>query len=932
MSDKKKNKMRIDSDDEIEERDTPAMVLVTPADQPAPQPAPQPTTKPAPQPTPQTAPQTNATDPVKDNNNKRKREPSDSALPPPEQKRPRTTAEAKPAVDANKMEVIEKESNNSATTVTPKGEKEVQPPKPQGAEKKVAENVTKPVGKAAAAKAKNAPPTPNAQEKEGQTPKKEETPKTVTGKKEAQTAKKEETPKTEVTAKKEAQTPKKETPAKPLKKANSTPDVKKSSGTPKNTKEEQKRPVTRSSSAKATPTKKKNKSESESESESGSGSESESESGSESGSDESGSESGSEEESSSSSEKKTPKKKTTPKAKPKAKPTPKKKAKEEPPPKKKAKRGSKQEKEEPKRGRKKKEEDAVPIHKWWEEDDDWKKGEKKNWKWRTLEHQGVYFGPDYEPHGIPILYDGEKVKLTPAQEEWATYFARYLDTDHMKKDQFRKNFWKEWKAVLGKNTTIKSFKKVDFSLIKSHLDTAKEERKNRSKEEKNKEKEEKKALKEKYGFAIVDGHKEAIGNFTVEPPGLFLGRGQHPKAGMFKQRVTPEQITLNLGEGVDPPKCPIPGHKWGGIVHNHEVTWLATWRENINGQNKYVLFSAQSSMRGRSDRSKFETAKRLKKCIGKIRKDYTANLKNADDEVAQQRATAMWVIDRLALRVGNDKSEDEADTVGCCSLRCEHVKLLDDNKLEFDFLGKDSMRYHNVVEVDPQVYKNFKTFMSGKKKSEQIFDRLSPPSLNSHLQSLMDGLTAKVFRTYNASITMQKELSKFDEDEMTVEEKVLFFNRASVQVAKLCNHQRSVPKTHQTQMEKIDDQIKDTEDEIAEVKAHIKRLNAGKEAKKRAAGEDGKEKKPFSNNVETCKRKIEALEDRIRKLKIKKKEKDTLKEVSTSTSKVNYIDPRISLVWCQKHNVDIKKIFAKTMRDKFAWAIAEVEATPDFVF
>jgi len=37
------------------------------------------------------------------------------------------------------------------------------------------------------------------------------------------------------------------------------------------------------------------------------------------------------------------------------------------------------------------------------------------------------------------------------------------------------------------------------------------------------------------------------------------------------------------------------------------------------------------------------------------------------------------LIDRLALRVGNEKSEDEADTVGCCSLRVEHVKLEENN-------------------------------------------------------------------------------------------------------------------------------------------------------------------------------------------------------------------------------------------------------------
>ena len=57
----------------------------------------------------------------------------------------------------------------------------------------------------------------------------------------------------------------------------------------------------------------------------------------------------------------------------------------------------------------------------------------------------------------------------------------------------------------------------------------------------------------------------------------------------------------------------------------------------------------------------------------------------------------MWVIDRLALRVGNEKGEDEADTVGCCSLRVEHVRLVAPSSIEFDFLGKDSMRYFNTV-------------------------------------------------------------------------------------------------------------------------------------------------------------------------------------------------------------------------------------------
>ena len=42
-------------------------------------------------------------------------------------------------------------------------------------------------------------------------------------------------------------------------------------------------------------------------------------------------------------------------------------------------------------------------------------------------------------------------------------------------------------------------------------------------------------------------------------------------------------------------------------------------------------------------------------------------------------------------------------TVGCCSLRVEHLTLMEDDVLKFDFLGKDSIRYYNEVKVDHRV-------------------------------------------------------------------------------------------------------------------------------------------------------------------------------------------------------------------------------------
>ena len=51
-----------------------------------------------------------------------------------------------------------------------------------------------------------------------------------------------------------------------------------------------------------------------------------------------------------------------------------------------------------------------------------------------------------------------------------------------------------------------------------------------------------------YGFCTIDGHKEKIGNFRIEPPGLFRGRGDHPKQGRLKKRVEAEEVIINCSK------------------------------------------------------------------------------------------------------------------------------------------------------------------------------------------------------------------------------------------------------------------------------------------------------------------------------------------------------------------------------------------------
>jgi DNA topoisomerase-1 len=76
-------------------------------------------------------------------------------------------------------------------------------------------------------------------------------------------------------------------------------------------------------------------------------------------------------------------------------------------------------------------------------------------------------------------------------------------------------------------------------------------------------------------------------------------------------------------------------------------------------------------------------------------------------------------------------------------------------------------------------------------------------------------------------------------------------------------------------------------------------------------------------------KKIENWGDSIRKLEIDIRNRDENKDVSLGTSKINYMDPRISVAWCKRCEVPIDKVFAKTLRDKFNWAMA---VPPDWKF
>ncbi|KAI3977220.1 hypothetical protein MKX01_035950 [Papaver californicum] len=290
--------------------------------------------------------------------------------------------------------------------------------------------------------------------------------------------------------------------------------------------------------------------------------------------------------------------------------------------------------------------------------------------------------------------------------------------------------------------------------------------------------------------------------------------------------------------------CPILNERWKKVKHDNTVTWLAFWKNPIDLKAfKYVFLDDTSYSR----------------------------IFKKKDPMKQQIVVATYRIDMLALRAGNEKDDDEADTF------FENISLVPQtNKLEIMFPGKDSIKYENTV--------------------KELFDKLDTYKLNVHLKDLMSSLTTKVFHTYNESITLDKLLNS-EIMGGNIAEKVVVYNRANKEVAKLCNHQHSEPKENIVKLKGVLDGLE----------TDMLRVIKGK-APLQMDVDDGKPNKNFTPKLQ---RKIKQTLDKIGKTEHDMDLKKELNTTALGTSKTNYLDPRILFAWCKRH------IFNKSLLAKF---------------
>jgi len=577
--------------------------------------------------------------------------------------------------------------------------------------------------------------------------------------------------------------------------------------------------------------------------------------------------------------------------------------------------------------------------------------EENNILLTQLIHNGVLIPPPPEPHGLVIKVRGKAVRLTPKQEEMALAWAKKQGTPYVEDSVFVRNFLRDFSAALGIAPAL-SIDEVDFTPAIKVIEAEREAKAKLSKEERKAQaairKAKREALREKYGYAIVNGERTELSTYMVEPSGIFMGRGKHPLRGRWKEGAQQSDITLNLS-----PDAPRPPGEWKEIVWRPDCLWVARWKDKLSGKMKYIWLGDTASAKQAREAAKFAKAIELHAKLEQVREHIRRGLTDPDPR-RRMIATACYLIDALGLRVGDEKDPDEADTVGATTLRPEHVKLHPNGIAEFRFLGKDSVRWHKKLELPEIVRRNLEELISTARPPKngtrnnrkrhptrnkpQLFHNIGSRDVNAYLSEVLPGLTAKVFRTHHATQVVRESLHASGVQASDPDyEKWRAANLANLEAAMFCNHTKKTAASWPARREKFAQRRRRAEERVQRYRAQVKEYKEAlralrKEAPQKIAAcrtpaQREKKRLSYQKKIERAEHRLTKAQERLLKAqyalgKVKAKALVASKKRAwnLTTSLKSYIDPRVFYRWGRRVEYDVlENYYSKTLRRKFSW-------------
>jgi DNA topoisomerase-1 len=555
----------------------------------------------------------------------------------------------------------------------------------------------------------------------------------------------------------------------------------------------------------------------------------------------------------------------------------------------------------------------------------------------------------------------------------ALAWAKKQRTSYMDDPVFVGNFVEDFSLALGLDEALQ-IDQVDFGPAIDIVERERSARSRLTREERKAQaavrREVREQLKEKYGYATVNGKRVELANYMTEPSGIFMGRGEHPLRGRWKEGARQQDVTLNLS-----PDAPRPEGEWAEITWQPEALWVARWEDKLSGKLKYVWLGPTAPMKQDREAQKFDQALALHDEIDEMR-EHILEMIAEGDKRQQMIATACYLIDALCLRVGDEKGADEADTVGATTLRPEHVTLHANGVAEFDFLGKDSVAWHKELELPPLIYQTLEELItdahpprSANNEDEshptrdlpQIFPDIHSHTLNRFLSRIHEGLTTKVFRTHHATIAVRRSLDASgvrasDPEYVKWHTAVM----ANLEAAMLCNHTKkysgnweSTSQRYEERLEKARARRERYKVQLAEreealqvllveaatrrslAQAEIDKIDPSKTSRlERARTKLEKVKLRYEKRVATAKKRIRTSRGRIERAERAMGKIGAQFEVAghkrtwnLGTSLKSYIDPRVYCRWGERVEYDVlERYYPKALRRRFAWAREDEES------
>jgi DNA topoisomerase I len=189
------------------------------------------------------------------------------------------------------------------------------------------------------------------------------------------------------------------------------------------------------------------------------------------------------------------------------------------------------------------------------------------------------------------------------------------------------------------------------------------------------------------------------------------------------------------------------------------------------GRKQYLYHDA---WRDHRDREKFEQMEEFGRALPELRQEVERDLSRRGLVRERVLACALRLLDLGFFRIGSERYAAENETYGLATLKRRQVRI-ERGAAVFDYRAKGAERHVQVVEdrLVPPTIRSLKSRRSGGRelfayRNGRSWHDVRSDEINERLKDLAGGeFTAKVFRTWNATVLAAVVLARHDPGELS---------------------------------------------------------------------------------------------------------------------------------------------------------------------